>query len=451
MPITGSLGSLTIEKVSFSTFDNFSSWYLETSNSIAFSGIACTNSTTYFVGGRTGPYDSITSNSVVNMMCITDSSIYPQQLWNAEYYLPNITYTGDVKNRANSSGVYMTMGKNIIANTNTNYSFGSVMVGNLTTSNYDFANTQNFNPRATRTSNTKMLDSVVWSTGSGYCSYIGIDPVANLLIYKFTGVTATYGGQTGSINIDSTTYTETACITNLPTSNYSFGSYVLGCNPTSNNLIRAFHYAGLYPSSTNLVTDWQRQFGSNIAITNVTTDTSDNLYFVTGAKNSNNYIFSYDKTGNILWQQQINNVQLSSINYSNNYLYICGNTASNVFIAKFDTTGNIQWQTKLSSTATTLIPKSIKENNGNIVVAGTSNYRGFVLKIPNTGNIPANGNFTLNGSNFTYGNSSLSITTSALSNIAPSTGNANITNNFGSSGILPGNSSIQSISSVGIN
>jgi len=450
MPITGSLGSLTVEKVSFSTF-NFSSWYLETANSIAFSGIASTNSTTYFVGGRTGPYDSITSNSVVNMMCIVDSSTYPQQLWNAEYFLPNVTYTGDIKNRANTSEVYMTMGKNIVANTNTNYSFGTLAVGNLTTSNYDFAKTQLFNPRATQTSNTKMLDSVVWSVGSGICSFIGIDPAANLIIYKYTGINANYGGPAGTIAINSTTYTNTACITNLPTSNYSFGSYVLGCNPTSNNLIRAFHFAGPYPGSTTLVTDWQRQFGSNIAITNVTIDTSDNLYFVTGAKNSNNYIFSYNKTGNLLWQQQINNVQLSSINYSNNYLYICGNTASNVFIAKFDTTGNIQWQTELSSTATTLIPKSIKENNGNIVVAGTSNYRGFVLKIPNTGNIPANGNFILNGSNFTYSNSSLSITTSALSNIVPSTGNVNITNSFGGSGSLYGNSSIQSISSVGIN
>jgi hypothetical protein len=386
----------------------------------------------------------------MNMMCITDVNLYPQLIWNDTYLNADVTYTGDVKKSNAYSQIYTCRGRNGNLSPNNYSSGGTFLLGNLSTSNTTFADTQIFNPRSTNTLGTTMLDVTLFDNDSAL-SYIGIDPAANLFIYKYLTVNApsTYGGETGSIAISASTYTNVACITNIANSAYVRGTYVFACNPTSNNIIRSFHVNPPYPGGS-ITTDWQRQFGSNIAITNVVRGDSDNLYFVTGAKNSNNYIFSYDKNGNLLWQNQINNVQLSSINYANNYLYICGNTGSNVFLAKFDTSGTLQWQSKLSSSSTTLIPKSIKENNGNIVVAGTSNYSGFVLKVPNTGNITGNGNFILNGSNFTYGNSSLVISSSSQTNTVPTTANVNITNNFPNPGTVTGNVSIESINTVGL-
>lgn len=150
-------------------------------------------------------------------------------------------------------------------------------------------------------------------------------------------------------------------------------------------------------------------------------DNSDDIYtiIIESVPVSASYIVKYQDSGasaSLAWQRKITGVELTSI-YTDDSgnSYILGKQSNNMFIAKYNSSGNIQWQRIMSGL--TFIPKKIYLNTdlyicGDIDDSGTIN--GFVLKLPENGDIPGTGSYDVQGTTVTYANSSLLETAGSL-------------------------------------
>jgi hypothetical protein len=126
--------------------------------------------------------------------------------------------------------------------------------------------------------------------------------------------------------------------------------YVCGSLPASN--------AGLLVKyDTTGAVIWQRTLASSVFFSNVSVDSSGNVYVagqVTISGNVACLVAKYDASGDLLWQRKLdgagNEIFIGLKVSSDGSIYavgdtnIAGNTSRSALIAKYDTSGGLEWQ-----------------------------------------------------------------------------------------------------------
>lgn len=165
------------------------------------------------------------------------------------------------------------------------------------------------------------------------------------------------------------------------------------------------------------VIQWQRTFGDadDQAATNITIDSSDNIYIsgVTEAPVGSDFLLvKYDTSGNLVWQKQlqgsVSETGRGVRTDSSGNVYIVGETDSqgegfdDMLIAKYDSAGSLQWQRIIGGS-----PGDEQANNIDftsqdyMVIGGFSRNIGvggtdvFIAKLPNDGSLT--GTYALGG------------------------------------------------------
>lgn len=147
----------------------------------------------------------------------------------------------------------------------------------------------------------------------------------------------------------------------------------------------------------NLVNQWGITMYNNTFTTNVndvTSDNNNNICAVVSTDSAyNSYVIKTDTTGNIQYNQNFSNVNLTCVTTDqDNNIYIAGNDNSNrIYVAELDNTGNIVWQNFLTDSASTYSVKKLAISGSSLYLCGDESNKGFLVKVPLNGSRPGNG------------------------------------------------------------
>lgn len=463
MPIFSSFGSLTYDKTSGGQFNGdywliqasnanadgfFSDFYLDTSNNITF--VASTNYDLKMnvakISGNINPIIAVNrswnlsgANTDQNAWS-TNIAPYNGNLLNVGYGYGNYTPTFPY-NKVGIGGIYQ-------ANTSTlavTYEDGF----------------WSYSAPATANSKRTQIQACLTDNTSNY--YIGISyyaPNASIFgIIKLDGLnlpadilgdgSLTIGGSPNynyyaSSYISSlqfTTDSNLIALSTIATSNTSGTS-----NPRANVYLTKKNST---PSNSNVATNaletiWYSNIAPSTVVTNnflrstgLSLDSNDNSY-VTLYNNTLGigYIVKQDNTGTEIWQKEVSGLSiLDSYVKSDNEIYTIGvertvsNAAisgGNLWIAKIDSNANILWQNEMSGNYVFAYANNTNQEvlNAKISGDGSNLYIGIhggvanswsLLKIPDDGNIPGNGNYYVtNNTYLKYINSNYSFSSGNL-------------------------------------
>jgi hypothetical protein len=189
---------------------------------------------------------------------------------------------------------------------------------------------------------------------------------------------------------------------------------LIKCNATPNSL-----------NSNTLETIWGLVFSSANTLmyaTDVKLDSSDTNYLTLYAPNNSGFLAKVDNTGNLVWQKQIANVRLTSLDVKNsNSIYSTGVTSTgNLWVGEWDNTGNIVWQNQFSTSGNfsvkPVLSPAIKtkiKNNGSDLYIGATNDSWILIKITNDGTGTGTYNFS-NNQTLTYATANFSVSNGNL-------------------------------------
>lgn len=169
--------------------------------------------------------------------------------------------------------------------------------------------------------------------------------------------------------------------------------------------------------ATGYPINWQKEISDNSRIvSDLANGNSNNITFVT----SSGVLGKLDTTGNLVWAKQVGNINFTGMQDNGNTIITTGRNSNNIYIGKYDSNGNNIWQTEFSGK--TFSTYAVIESANNVYVVSDTSNNGVIIKLPNDGSIPGNGNYAGNltyfTSNVSISNSNVSVSNSNLSSNA---------------------------------
>lgn len=408
MPVSTTLGALTYAKTTLD--DDYQYWYLQltnitedtgnTSSNISTKAIARDNNANIYVGGY---YVNNFSYEKYLLIKLVDNG------GNA-YLIPQFNSVSTDLGAGNPGSILELQGAKGTANATRimisgtfSNSGNSTMLGTmLSVGNNGFAINGGNNRQTVNLSSTPFLLN-------GWC---------------FNHVTDLPGNARYLLYTDTDGPSEVGRTVNL-TSNANqniFGN--LNFFTSENNICTYDKYFIQFGNSraTNYPIGWQKEISDNSRIvSDLANSNSNNITFVT----SSGVLGKLDTTGNLVWAKQVGNINFTGIQDNGNTIITTGRNSNNIYIGKYDSNGNNIWQTEFAGK--TFSTYAVIESANNVYVVSDTSNNGVIIKLPNDGSIPGNGNYTGNltyfTSNVSISNSNVSVSNSNLSsntfNFAP--------------------------------
>lgn len=281
----------------------------------------------------------------------------------------------------------------------------------------------------------KKLGDVPSFTAAGY--KVTVDSSNNVYV---TGETDT----PGRASILLAKYNTSGAVQFQRTLTNVLGDYAEGIDTDSSGNIYVAGYGFNFGESLNIILakynssgtiQWQRKLvtGNSERLNSLAVDSSGNSYGVGHANNSGTtdiQIVKYNSSGTIQFQRILGGsvgqtTGQSIILDSANNFYVCGSTLNSgnfrIQLAKYNSSGTIQWQRKLGSSSGNTTGFSIAvDSTDNLyicaqtAVSGTTDF--FIAKLPSDGSLT--GTYTLSGYSFVYEATTLTDSTSTLTESA---------------------------------
>lgn len=451
MPVTATLGALTYDKTNIAVIDT-DHWALKTAvNSAIFVDfdLDTANAQIKLLGQISNRgYASVIkglSNPVINQA----REFFPQSSANIDpsYYPTAFVY--------NASNIYQVVG---ISQQKFTQSFPYNFVicagrANLVQNTANFTLNEANNIRGTwnvsGSPDFLKYDSVAkFSDGNlfvgGITDVVGT-PLPLLVKYTATGTqlgqnrfpigaaALSSAGETNFVSVQEASDGNVITLSTVPRTANSTSIPLIKCNATPNAL-----------NSNVLETTWGIVFSSANTLlyaTDAKLDSSDTNYLTLYAPNNSGFLTKVDNTGNLVWQKQIANVRLTSIDIKNsNSIYSTGVTSTgNLWVGEWDNTGNIIWQNQFQTTGNFTVKPTynpafktkIKCDNNDLYIGATNNSW-IVLKILDDGTGTGTYNFS-NNQVLTYATANFAISNGNLTTNAFTT--ATFGNNTNGNGL----------------